>query len=116
MCLIEAQNRFVKDELALSRITVVVAIIHLEALIRCFDLLGSVDIRVDHIDLALGGASTWSSSAPGLAEICHVFSCRPVFSTYLHVCSAQCFLLFFMFCKVLSKVLSPISAKEVDIS
>ena len=53
MFLIEAQNRFVKDELALSRITVVVAIIHLEALIRCGDLLGSVDIRVDHVALAL---------------------------------------------------------------
>jgi hypothetical protein len=65
--LIEAQNRFVKDELALSRITVVVAIIHLEALIRCGDLLGSVDIRVDHLALALE-VKAWLSS--GHRDIC----------------------------------------------
>ena len=58
----EAQDWIVQDDLACWRITFVVgekstfdhlAKIHLEALRRCGNWLGSVDIRVDHLQLAL---------------------------------------------------------------
>ena len=74
--LLKTQKGIVKGELALWRITVVgkkpplerllVAKIHCEALIRCANSFGFVDIRVGHIDLAL--VVNLTGAVPGLNQ------------------------------------------------
>ena len=104
----------VKGELALWRITVVVreeppleishcAKIHCEALLRSSNFFGFVDIRVYR-------AGTWSCRRVCLRIA--IFSCRHV-SKFCHISFGQWF---FIFSTVLSQVLTPSSAKEVDIS